>query len=192
MSHGANCRQEIPGSAKSYVNWCAPVEMVASTTPPLPASGYVAPCPLADLIRGSRLVAGIIDYTIVGVVTTILSMIFGVRWVRIGFMTGDFLTRTDWMTGIWGIVGVMWLLGLIYFTYFEGTSGQTFGKEFTHIKVIKENGTKCDFGSALVRNILRIVDHLPFLYILGIILIAATEKKQRLGDMLAKTIVVKA
>jgi uncharacterized RDD family membrane protein YckC len=85
----------------------------------------------------------------------------------------------------------MWLLWLVYFTYFEGTSGQTIGKSLTHLKVVKEDGSKCDFGSAFVRNILRIVDHLPFLYILGIILIAATDKRQRLGDMLAKTIVVK-
>jgi len=59
------------------------------------------------------------------------------------------------------------------------------------VKVVKEDGSPCDFGSALVRSILRIVDSLPAIYILGIILIAATEKKQRLGDMLAKTIVVK-
>jgi len=60
---------------------------------------------------------------------------------------------------------------------FEGTSGQTIGKKLTHVRVIKEDGSRCDFGSALVRNIL------------GIILIAVTEKKQRLGDMLAKTVV---
>lgn len=94
--------------------------------------------------------------------------------------------------GFFLIVGVMALLWLVYFTYFEGTSGQTIGKKLTHIKVVKEDGSTCDLGSALVRNFLRIVDHLPFLYILGIILIAATDKRQRLGDMLAKTIVVKA
>jgi uncharacterized RDD family membrane protein YckC len=97
-----------------------------------------------------------------------------------------------WLGGMFGILGLMWILWLIYFTYFEGTSGQTLGKRLTHIKVAKEDGSTCDIGSALVRNILRIVDHLPFLYILGIILIAATEKRQRLGDMLGRTIVIKA
>jgi uncharacterized RDD family membrane protein YckC len=86
----------------------------------------------------------------------------------------------------------MALLWVIYFTYFEGTSGQTIGKRFTQIRVVKENGSPCDFGSALIRNILRIVDEQPAVYILGIILIASTDKRQRLGDMLAKTIVVKA
>ena len=105
-------------------------------------------------------------------------------------MMGTF--GSAWVGGILGILGVMWILWLIYFTYFEGTSGQTIGKSLIHIRVVKEDGSRCDPGSALVRNILRIVDHLPFLYLLGIILIAATDKKQRLGDMLAKTIVIKA
>lgn len=56
---------------------------------------------------------------------------------------------------------------------------------------MKADGTPCDFGAALVRNLLRIIDSQPFIYIVGIILIAATDKHQRLGDMLAKTIVVK-
>jgi uncharacterized RDD family membrane protein YckC len=56
---------------------------------------------------------------------------------------------------------------------------------------LKADGTPCDFGAALVRNLLRIIDSQPFIYIVGIILIAATDKHQRLGDMLAKTIVVK-
>jgi uncharacterized RDD family membrane protein YckC len=94
-----------------------------------------------------------------------------------------------WFGGMFGIQFVLWL---IYFTYFEGTSGRTIGKKFAHIKVVKDDGSKCDLGAALIRNILRIIDSLPFIYILGIILIATTNKKQRLGDMLAKTIVVKA
>ena len=160
-----------------------------TATAPVPP-GYAPPSPLADL--GSRIVAGIVDYIIIGIVAGILSIFLIVPWAMTGpSMMGTF-GAAGWMSGIWGIIGLMWLLWLVYFTYFEGTSGQTIGKKFTHIKVIKESGSKCDYGSALVRNLLRIIDHLPFLYILGIILIAATEKKQRLGDMLAKTIVVKA
>lgn len=90
-----------------------------------------------------------------------------------------------------GMFGIQFLLWIVYFTYFEGTSGQTIGKKFSHIKVLKSDGDPCDSGAALVRNLLRIIDSLPFIYILGIILIAATDKHQRLGDMLAKTIVVK-
>jgi uncharacterized RDD family membrane protein YckC len=188
MPYCPKCGKEIPADAKFCTNCGATLE--PTTAPPPAPSGYAPPSPLGDL--GSRIVAGIVDYIIIGIVAGILSIFLIVPWAMTGSgMMGTF-GAAGWFSGMWGIVGLMWLLWLIYFTYFEGTSGQTIGKKFTHIKVIKEDGSKCDFGSALVRNILRIIDHLPFLYILGIILIAATEKKQRLGDMLAKTLVVKA
>lgn len=84
------------------------------------------------------------------------------------------------------------LIPLIYFTYYEGTTGQTIGKRVSNIKVVKEDGAKCDMGSALLRTILRIIDWLPFLYILAVILIAASSRRQRLGDVVSKTVVVKA
>jgi uncharacterized RDD family membrane protein YckC len=192
------CGKETPADAKFCTNCGATLE--PTPVPPPPASsGYAPPSPLADLVRGSRIVAGIVDYIIMFVLVIIIGIVVGIlsnSLIAPWGMTGPGMMRAfgaaGWMTRIWGTIGLMWLLWLVYFTYFEGTSGQTIGKKFTHIKVIKENGSKCDFGSALVRNILRIIDHLPFLYILGIILIVVTEKKQRLGDMLAKTIVVKA
>jgi uncharacterized RDD family membrane protein YckC len=60
------------------------------------------------------------------------------------------------------------------------------------IKVVREDGSPCGIVPAIIRNILRIVDGLPFLYIIGMILISRSSKKQRLGDSVAKTVVVKA
>jgi len=180
------CGAEVPSDAKFCTSCGAPLEVSARAAPPPPPSGYAPPSPLADL--GSRIVAGLIDYIIVGIVAAILffvalaPLIAAPMWIMGGWSWG-------WFGGMFGIQFLLWL---IYFTYFEGTSGQTIGKKFAHVRVVKEDGSSCDFGSALVRSILRIVDSLPAIYILGIILIAATDKRQRLGDMLAKTIVVKA
>ncbi len=135
---------------------------------------------------GSRIVAGLIDYIIMLVIALVIfiitfgSAILSRNWGRFGFSLG-------WLAGIFGLQFLLWL---VYFTYFEGNSGQTIGKRVAGIKVVKDNGSNCDYGSALIRTILRIIDRLPFLYLLGIILIAGTDKKQRLGDMLANTIVV--
>jgi uncharacterized RDD family membrane protein YckC len=137
---------------------------------------------------GSRIVAGLIDYIILGIIAAVVTFV-----AITPFMTGPSWMMYGWSWGWFGgMFGIQFLLWLIYFTYFEGTSGQTFGKRFAHIRVIKEDGSRCDYGSALIRSLLRIIDSLPAIYILGIILIAATEKKQRLGDMLAKTLVIKA
>ena len=188
MSYCPKCGKEVPADAK-FCMGCGATLQATTTSAPAP-SGFTPPSPLADL--GSRIVAGIVDYIIIGIIVVVLSVLV---FLPVSVVTGPVIMnsgfRVGWLSGIFGIIAVMWFLWLIYFTSFEGTSGQTIGKKLTHIRVVKEDGSKCDFGSALVRNILRIVDHLPFLYILGIILIATTEKRQRLGDMLAKTIVVK-
>jgi uncharacterized RDD family membrane protein YckC len=59
------------------------------------------------------------------------------------------------------------------------------------IKVVDESGGSLDGRRIVVRNILRIVDWLPFLYIMGFILLSTSNSKQRLGDIAAKTVVVK-
>ena len=187
MPYCPKCGKEVPADAKFCAN-CGTVLQAGVQAAPTPTSTYTPPSPLGDL--GSRIVAGIVDYVIIGIVAAVLALLIFVPWIIAGALMGGF--SSGWLGGFFGIIVIMWLLWLVYFTYFEGTSGQTIGKRLTHLKVVKEDGSKCDFGSAFVRNILRIVDHLPFLYILGIILIAATDKRQRLGDMLAKTIVVKA
>lgn len=61
----------------------------------------------------------------------------------------------------------------------------------TKIKVVREDGMPIDMNLALTRNILRIIDGL-FAYLIGAILIWRSHKKQRLGDSIARTIVVKA
>lgn len=181
------CGKETPPDAKFCVN-CGAALGEPAAPPPQP-SGYAPPMPLADL--GSRIVAGFVDYVIIGIIAGVLSIFAFVPWMGAGPMMIGGIGWPAWFSGMFGIMALMWLLWLVYFTYFEGTSGQTIGKRLMQIRVLRESGGRCDIGSALIRNILRIIDHLPFLYILGIILIASTEKRQRLGDMLAKTIVAK-
>lgn len=88
------------------------------------------------------------------------------------------------------------LFGLIisfgYYIYLEGNYGQTIGKMALSIVVVTEDGDPIDYGPAAIRTVLRIIDALPFLYLLGIILIFVTDRKQRLGDIAADTVVVRA
>ncbi len=89
-------------------------------------------------------------------------------------------------------VGAGLLVFLLYFAVLEGTWGATIGKMAMKIRVVREDGSACGIGPAFIRNILRIVDILPFLYIIGIIFIQRSDKKQRLGDRIAGTVVVKS
>lgn len=70
-------------------------------------------------------------------------------------------------------------------------SGRTPGKRLAGLRVVKASGAPVTFLSSAVRNLLRIIDFLPWAYLVGIITVLATEKNQRLGDLAAGTIVVR-
>ncbi len=85
--------------------------------------------------------------------------------------------------------------GLLFFLYkllLEAFwNGQTVGKRVIGIRVVQANGMPAGFLTIAIRNLLRIVDYLPGYYIVGAVCVLATNKKQRLGDMAAGTIVVR-
>lgn len=86
------------------------------------------------------------------------------------------------------------LIGIAYYVYFivmEGTSGTTLGKRILKLRVVKVDGSPLTMGDAAIRNVLRIIDGI-FGYLVGAILIWTSPDKQRLGDRVAKTIVVTA
>jgi uncharacterized RDD family membrane protein YckC len=80
---------------------------------------------------------------------------------------------------------------LAYFSYMEAEYGYTVGKSAMNIHVVTESREEIDWKAAILRNLIRPVDYLPNLYLLGFIVIVVTEKNQRIGDGTANTIVVK-
>lgn len=127
---------------------------------------------------GIRLVSLIIDNIVIGIIIGAVGSIIG-----FGMMTQKMV---PWWIGL-----LYFVIYIGYFTLLEGSKGQTIGKMVTKIKVVREDGKPIDMNQALTRNILRIIDGL-FAYLIGAILIWRSDKKQRLGDSIAKTIVVKA
>ena len=84
------------------------------------------------------------------------------------------------------------LILLGYFIFFETFfNGQTPGKMFLKIRVVQDNSSPVTFIKVLIRNVLRLIDTLPTFYAIGIIVILASKKNQRLGDLAAGTIVVR-
>jgi uncharacterized RDD family membrane protein YckC len=82
---------------------------------------------------------------------------------------------------------------IFWFLYFVGTetiNQATPGHDIMKLTVVKSNGSKISFGDAFKR---RIVDPIDILFygIPALICICHTQKFQRLGDLLADTVVVK-
>lgn len=132
--------------------------------------------PIATM--GQRLFALIIDLVIVLIVTVIIWAVFSLLTFR--------LYGAETLS-----LGLL-ALSILYFILFESLDGQTIGKKVIGIRVVSADTMKQpDLGMIIIRNILRIVDSLPLnLYIIGFIVGILNERHQRLGDYLARTIVV--
>jgi uncharacterized RDD family membrane protein YckC len=92
---------------------------------------------------------------------------------------------------VWYFLGLFVLIsGVGSFVYYGASElfsrGQTIGKRLSGIRVVRLDGFSLDPGAILVRNIFRVLDHLPPLWIVPLI----SKKSQRLGDMVAGTVVV--
>ena len=70
-------------------------------------------------------------------------------------------------------------------------SGRTPGKRLNGMRVVRAGGQPVGFVTSAIRNVLRVVDFLPFAYVIGATAILATAKNQRLGDVAAGTLVVR-
>lgn len=84
---------------------------------------------------------------------------------------------------------------LIYFAYFivlEALWSRTLGKYFQGLIVRKLDGNRCDWKAALIRGVLRLAEVNPILLggLPAGLIIISSERKQRLGDILAGTVVV--
>ncbi len=75
----------------------------------------------------------------------------------------------------------------------QGFTGWTFGKLITGIRVVREDGRPPGFVKALVRWLLWIVDGFPYVIpLVGFIVGLTTTGHRRVGDMAAKTFVVRS
>jgi uncharacterized RDD family membrane protein YckC len=84
------------------------------------------------------------------------------------------------------------LVVLGYDIFFEVlASGRTPGKRLNGMRVVRAGGEPVGFLTSAIRNVLRLVDFLPFAYVIGATTILATRKNQRLGDIAAGTLVVR-
>jgi uncharacterized RDD family membrane protein YckC len=126
-----------------------------------------------DAIR-SRLNAVAVDLILLGFASQLLA----------GAMSGAVSPATR--------AGIFLALEFAYFFVCELKDGQTIGKRLFHVRVTSANGAPATAGQVALRNVLRLVDSLPFLYASGLISMIRTGpgRRQRIGDVAAGTAVV--
>lgn len=73
----------------------------------------------------------------------------------------------------------------------EGIWGRTVGKLLTGIRVVAATGDPAGFGRILGRTLFRLLDGIGG-YLLGFLVVVSSSRRQRLGDLVAGTLVVRA
>lgn len=136
---------------------------------------------------GSRCLAATVDTALIALLQA------GLGAAVVGVATaagalGDDLVNL--VLALWAILGFALLWG--YYLIFEILwSGQSPGKRLAGLRVIREGGRPIDFSASAVRNLVRVVDFLPFGYGLGVLTMFADGRARRLGDFAAGTLVVR-
>jgi uncharacterized RDD family membrane protein YckC len=124
-----------------------------------------------------RIIASLLDYAFIFLLTYLYIMLFGKPGEE-GAMTVEGLMTLPIVT-VW----------FIYFVVVEASSGATLGHQGLNLKVVTVDRKGIGFSHALKRHLLDPIDILLY-GIPALIAIKNSYKRQRLGDMWAKTIVI--
>jgi len=115
---------------------------------------------------------------------------FGIR-MGIMMLLFPLLTCTLGEVGVGIGLVVMFFLYWFYPVVFEAAwNGQTPGKKFLKLAVVHDDGTPIGWGAALIRNLVRVVDILPGVYLVGLLTTFLNKDFKRMGDLAARTLVV--
>lgn len=130
---------------------------------------------------GTRAIAQILDLLI------IIGVLLAVVYVAavVGQMGSDVVAYLVAVIGSFVVIfGYFWTCEAFW-------SGQTVGKKVFRLRAVGDRGEPMTFAQAGIRNIVRLVDFLPYAYGVGMVVLFINGKGKRLGDLAAGTMVVK-
>ncbi|MEL6917536.1 MAG: RDD family protein [Bacteroidota bacterium] len=129
---------------------------------------------------GERIVAFFID----GFILYLYAVLVNVVGDAIGYIYEDGWTQR-------GLVALIFLPAMFYSLWMHSLfNGRTVGKMLLKMRVVRVDGTPVHWSNYLVRWLLRLVDIWIFTGAVGLLTILFSEKRQRLGDAAAGTVVI--
>jgi uncharacterized RDD family membrane protein YckC len=135
--------------------------------------------PLAGPI--SRMLALTLDILVVMMIGSVAKQILA----PLGFLGKDFSDAV--------VIVAYFVISMLYMMLAEWLwRGQTVGKRLLRLRVVDAAGLRLEPSQVIVRNLMRFIDGLPALYLLGGITCTVSRHRQRLGDLAAGTVVIRA
>jgi len=139
---------------------------------------------------GNRFLACALDHFLQAVAILLMFLAFYIlaNVSRVGDLVSS---APKWVVAI--MIVVLFLIFSSYFAFFEWIwNGQTPGKRLLKLRVIREDGRPITFWEAAVRNLLRSIDMQPApFYSIGLVSVFLSFSDQRVGDMVAGTVVIR-
>lgn len=139
---------------------------------------------------GNRFLACALDHTI-QITFIILTVIIVVTAGGVEVVSAKVFDAPRWLQAL--LIVLVFILWFGYFAFFEWFwNGQTPGKRWLKLRVIRSDGRPVTFWEATLRNLLRSFDMMPApFYSIGLISIFISRQDQRVGDLFAGTVVVR-
>ena len=139
---------------------------------------------------GNRFLACAIDHAFQAMAILLMVIAFSLLADFSG-LGGQLSNAPKWVKAL--LIVIVFLIFSAYFAFFEWIwNGQTPGKRMLKLRVIREDGRPVTFWEAVVRNLLRTLDMMPApFYSIGLISVFVSLSDQRVGDMVAGTVVVR-
>jgi uncharacterized RDD family membrane protein YckC len=135
--------------------------------------------PLAGPV--SRMLALLVDIAVVTTIGRVAEQILA----PLGFLGADFSEAIKMLA--------YFVISLVYMGLAEWLwRGQTVGKRLLRLRVVDAGGLRLEPSQVMVRNLMRFIDALPALYLVGGIACLVNRHRQRLGDLAAGTVVTRA
>ncbi|MEW5827663.1 MAG: RDD family protein [Chloroflexota bacterium] len=137
---------------------------------------------------GSRFLAALIDTSLIGLGQVI---VFGALFLLLNNELDSALgsIAVSWIIASLGLVSFVFLWG--YYIGFElFWNGQSPGKRWVGLRVIRVDGTPITLTESAIRNLVRLIDLLPMAYGVGVVTMFINSNSRRVGDLAAGTVVV--
>lgn len=176
-------QQAVPAAGPGAQPAATPAPPLTAPVATISSDVYVGSYRLAGL--GDRFLALLLDAFLQVALFALIGMWAAARW---GGVTPSGFS----MEGPRALIPMALALaaGFLYLWLMEGLFGATLGKAVLAIQVRRKDASPCTLAASLVRNLARIIDYLPVVYLLGFFVALFSRLRQRVGDHLAGTVVV--
>lgn len=119
-----------------------------------------------------------------------LLLVLAINSLVVRVLAGFKVVSQDTANAALMLCGAILLIG--YGMFFEWVwEGQTIGKRLLKIRVVDQDGLRLSLSQIIVRNLLRLLDSIPVIYVVGGLACLISRRSQRLGDFVANTVVVR-